>query len=487
MFPELRALVDVVAGATPGPAALREAARLTLDSVACMAGGAQTTIGRAARALAAPCAGAGASLAGSGRPTLCAAAAGANARMGAALDADDTFMMLHFGVPTVAAALAVGETRRATGREVLEAVVVGFEAGARMVRAVGPIVQVAAGRLVGYRRPQPASVASVFGAVAAAARVLRLPARSTEHAFAIAGANMPLPVAHKWAEDPDGGPLPLYKYSDSGACAAVAVDAALLAAEGVTGMLGLFEGRDSLWDLCGGAPRLPELSEGLGERWHILDTSYKPWPSCRWLHYPLTGLLELLTEERVDADEVGEILVRGPLSVCGTRRRATPSPDSWIAAQFNLTHSVAMLLLGVPPGVEWSAADVMRRVDVQGMRERVRVEMDDRLNHIGQHFDGGHLKRLPVAVDLVVRGRRRSTVAAFAKGDPWAPATRMTDAELAEKLRVMAGAADDNAAAAILALDQAACLGDVVATLRGAPALDRTSGLEPLTSEVRTA
>jgi 2-methylcitrate dehydratase PrpD len=448
-------LAAVVAEARVPAAALRAAARLTLDAVACMAGGARTAIGTAARAVATasgtpraragrrdrmgrlPVPG-GASVVASPVSTPCVAAAAANARMGAALDADDTFMMLHFGVPAVAAALAVTEMRRGTGRDLLDAVAVGFEAGARVLRAFGPLVRLRHGRIAGYARPLWAPVPLVFAAAGAASRALNLGREAAAEAFAIAAANTPVPVAHTGAEDTWGRPLGAYKYVDAGQCAAVGVDAALLAAAGLTGIAGLFDGRDGFWQVCGcPAPDGAALTRGLGERWQIPETSYKPWPSCRWLHYPLTALAALLAAEPIAADEVEEVVVQAP-AVGVAPQHVARVPAGWVAAQFSHPHSVAMVLLGVPPGVEWYTAVTLARPDVRELRRRVRVEPHPSSGRLDRLVEDGQFIRLPSAVEVRTRGGRRRAAVERAKGDPWDASTRLSDGELADKLATLA-------------------------------------------------
>ena len=475
----MRELAVLAAESHPPASALVEAARLTLDSLGCMLGGAHTSIGVAARAVVEPCAGAGASVVGlaAGAPAVLAAAA--NARMGAALDADDTYMMLHFGLPAVSAALAVVEGRGGSGRDALEAVTIGFEAGARVLRAFGPLIGVESGRISGYARPLWAPVPLVMSAVVAAARALRLPARATEEAITIAAANTPIPVAHKWAEHTGGRALGTYKYVDAGQCTAVGVDAAYLAAAGLRGITGLFEGTDSFWSVCGCARAdVSALAKGLGDHWQILDTSYKPWPSCRWLHYPLTALRQLLGAEPIDAASVEEVVVHAPPMACAPQH-VTTSPAGWVAAQFSYPHSVAMMLLGIPAGVEWYSADTLARPDVRALRARVSVVRDERSERLDECLHDGHFKRLPSAIRILAGGRWRSASVEQAAGDPWHPGSRMSDEDLAAKFRSLSGVGDaDDVTKAVLALATAPTVDRVARALRTATVADRTGALE---------
>ena len=117
-----------------------------------------------------------------------AMAAFANGAAAHAFELDDVHeeAVNHPGAVVVPAALAVAEDRRSSGRDLLEAVVVGYEAMARAGLAVGPVSHMLAGF-------HPTSMSGVFGAAAAAGHLLRLDAAGLNHA----------PVAHRAA----GGPL----------------------------------------------------------------------------------------------------------------------------------------------------------------------------------------------------------------------------------------------------------------------------------------
>ncbi len=104
-----------------------------------------------------------------GRATTPAMAALANGASGHAFELDDVHeeAISHPGAVVVPAALAVGEEIGSSGDDLLEAIVVGYEAMGRAGIAVGP----AAHMLGGFH---PTSMSGVFGAAAAVGRLLGL-------------------------------------------------------------------------------------------------------------------------------------------------------------------------------------------------------------------------------------------------------------------------------------------------------------------------
>jgi len=252
-----------------------------------------------------------------------------------------------------------------------------------------------------------------------------------------------------------------------------------LAAAGLRGITGLFEGSDSFWSVCGCArPDLTALHKGLGDHWEILDTSYKPWPSCRWLHYPLTALRHLLDEEPIDAASVEQIVVHAPAMACAPQHVST-SPAGWVAAQFSYPHSVAMVLLGIPAGVEWYSAETLARPDVRALRSRVSVAADSRSERLDECVADGHFKRLPSEIRILTHGRWRSASVEHAAGDPWDNGSRMSNEDLAAKFRRLSGLTSADAlSAAVLALADAPSVGTIAQRLRTVPVSDRTGALE---------
>jgi 2-methylcitrate dehydratase PrpD len=124
---------------------------------------------------------------GGGPSRLLTGATGADMRTAAlvngtaahTVEVDDIFSpgLYHPGVSVIAAALAVADAERASGADLLTAIVAGYEVSNRIARAVNP---------AHYRMWHTTATVGFFGAAAAAARVMRLDARQTAHALTTA-------------------------------------------------------------------------------------------------------------------------------------------------------------------------------------------------------------------------------------------------------------------------------------------------------------
>jgi 2-methylcitrate dehydratase len=108
--------------------------QLILDTIGCALGGYLTDLGTICSKIVMDLGGNSEStLIGSGKKTSCVNAGYVNAKMANALDCDDVFYNYsHFASPIIAAALAVGEREEASGKNVLNAVALGYDATARV-------------------------------------------------------------------------------------------------------------------------------------------------------------------------------------------------------------------------------------------------------------------------------------------------------------------------------------------------------------------
>ena len=217
-----------------------------------------------------------------------AAAAMANGALFHARSQDDTHpgSTSHPGAPVMAAALAVAEETGASGRDVLDAVILGYEV---LGRVGSDIHEALTGR--GFRA---AAVLGGFGAAAASARLMGLDAAQTAHALAFA-AHGAGGLSQVWIEGSAEYPMQLGQGARHG------VEAARLASCGMTAARAILEGSRG-FDLAyaGGAAAPRRILSGLGVDWQMDAATVKPFPACAILQGPLEALRDgLAPGERV--------------------------------------------------------------------------------------------------------------------------------------------------------------------------------------------
>lgn len=297
--------------------------------------------------------------------TTAPAAAFHNALAVNALDYDDTGGSGgHPGSVVIPAALAAAELAGAGGVELLTAIAVGYEVTLRVGAAIRPSPGL-------YTLVHSASTHSVFGAAAAAGRLLGLDERGMCRAFGIAGPWSPVPHAGKFG----WGESTLSWIKDNVALPAEAgVRAAMLAVAGLPASETVLDGEMGFWRMAASDQCNFEILLDR-ETFHLRDLGFKTYPCCRWLHPALDALAETGHERVFVGDDVAEIIIETTEPVA--RLFDIRCPRSMIDAQFSAPHAFAMALLQIPHD-RWWRQEWRQNEDVQRLMETVRlVEVSD--------------------------------------------------------------------------------------------------------------
>jgi len=197
------------------------------------------------------------------------------------------------------AALAVGESRRSSGRDVLTAIVVGIDVACRVSIALNPAELYARGF-------HPTSVAGAFGAMAAASRLYGLTGKALRNAFGLAGLQASGLLA--WVDDPTEHSRPF----NVGFASRNGVLAAKLASCGVGGPPAIFGQKYPFGRAFSGQWNEEALFKGLGEHFMVMDLCFKPYACCAFTHPGLDGLLDIQKSEGVLAADIKKIILRFP-------------------------------------------------------------------------------------------------------------------------------------------------------------------------------
>jgi 2-methylcitrate dehydratase PrpD len=218
-------------------------------------------------------------------------------------ETDDSHLLgrFHPGCGIVPAALASAELAGRSGNDLLRAVALGYDIGARLIFALG------FGKLY-TERNSTHTLSTTFGATAAASAMLRLDPRGVRHAFSFA-AQQASGVPY-WERDREH----VEKAFDFGGMGARnGVTAATMIATGFTGVDDFLSGTKNLFTAVGGeAPKPEELTAELGKRYEVMNTSIKKWTVGSPLQSVLDGVTALLEDPAVRAGKVRRIVVDMP-------------------------------------------------------------------------------------------------------------------------------------------------------------------------------
>lgn len=295
-------------------------------------------------------------------------AALANGFLGHSLDFDDTHAdsSLHPSAPVVPAAFAVGELTGASGQEVLAAITAGIEVCCRIGMALDPTEHYARGF-------HPTATAGTFGAAAAAGRLYGLSVDQMVSAFGVAGSqaagSLQFLMNGAWN-----------KRYQVGAAGMNGVIAATLAKSGFRGSDEALEGRHGFLKGYSGAPVIEKATVGLGEVWETLNVAVKPYPSCRYTHAALDGLLALRAEGGLGADDFRKVTVglhRNGITLTGDPLAEKRRPHSVVDGQFSMPFTAAVAIGQGAFG--WDDYARIGDPAIEAIADRVEVRRDERL------------------------------------------------------------------------------------------------------------
>jgi 2-methylcitrate dehydratase PrpD len=235
----------------------------------------------------------------------------------------------HSGVIVVPAVQALGETLGSSGRDLIAAMVAGYEVQGRLGMALfKPAAQ---------RHFHPQGVLGVFSASAAAGTLLGLDEEQQAHAFAIAGSHASTILEY----DQAGGEV---KRLHGAIALRGGMQSALLAKEGLTGPLSVFEGKHGIFASFGGGGIDPELPlREIGQPPCITRCSFRIYPTIGSTHVALDIVSDLMAEHSFTAREVESVRVGLPKFFL-SHVTAVTRPHDVMSAQASLGFSLALRL-----------------------------------------------------------------------------------------------------------------------------------------------
>ena len=281
----------------------------------------------------------------------------ANGASGHAFELDDVHeeAINHPGAVVIPAALALAEDLNCSGRDLLEAIVVGYEAMGRAGIAVGP----ASHMLAGFH---PTSMSGVFGAAAAAGRLLNFSATELNHAFGIASS-----LASGTMEFAASGGMA--KRIHAGRAAEGGVTAALLAARGFEGASDGLAGRYGFCRIFTDDPRLDLLTDRLGQRWMIDEITVKPYAACSDIHPMIQAATQLRQEHGLQPEDIESIELDGPTKAAV--QNDMDGTTSVMAAQYSAQFNVAAALIADPVDPDTYHPDQISGPEISALQDKV--------------------------------------------------------------------------------------------------------------------
>jgi len=327
--------------------------------------------------------------------------------------------VFHPGAVVFPPALAVAQATGASGRDFLRAAVAGYEVGIRVGEFLGRSH---------YKVFHTTGTAGTVAAAAAAARLLGLDPAAMQHAFGSAGTQ----AAGLWEFLRDAADS---KQLHTAKAAADGLLAAYLARDGFTGALRILEGPQGMAAGMSTDADPARLTDRLGERWALAETSFKWHASCRHTHPAADALLAVVEEHDLAPERIARVTAfvhEAAIDVLGP----VTDPTTVHQAKFSMGTVLAMIALHRRAGLT-EFDRYFRDPDVVALCERVRMVQDAEVEHA---YPGRWIGKVEVAT---TDGRTLVARVDEPRGDPGNTLSRDELIDKAVRLAQWSGAASE--------------------------------------------
>ncbi len=223
-------------------------------------------------------------------------AAFCNGAMGHGVELDDAHGsgLIKAGSVLIPSAFAAAEISHAKGDDVVAAVVAGYEIAVRVAKAINP-----GHRHRGYHTT---STVSLMGAAVITAKLLGCDEEGIANAIGLAA--MQSSGIQSYLDDPC-----MAKPFGPGKGAFNGVLAGIMASRNFTGPKKVLESKEGFFNAFTDSVRIPDLVDGFGTDFAIMEVGFKPHAACRYAHGPI-DLAQVFHNEGVKLENVTSITVK---------------------------------------------------------------------------------------------------------------------------------------------------------------------------------
>lgn len=332
-----------------------------------------------------------------------------NAMMGHGIELDDAHGsgLIKAGSVLVPAAFALAELTGASGKDVITAVIAGYDLAIRIAKAINP-----GHRQRGYHTT---GTVSAIGAAAMGAKMLGC--KTEEIACAIGLACMQSAGIQSYLDDPC-----MAKPFSPGKSAYNGVLAAIMASRGFSGPKKALESREGFFNAFTDSVRLDDLEDVLGHHFAIMEVGFKPHAACRYAHGPIDLAQDAYRHDGVRLDNVDGVTVH--MSELAIRQASKVVCTNLNAAMGSTQFGVALALASGRNGLKeyW---DGYRRADVHAGMKKIELQKEPGFGL------GGRQAQIVIALK---DGRSVTRSSVEPKGEPTNP---LSPEELEAKFQAM--------------------------------------------------
>ena len=274
-------------------------------------------------------------------------------------DYDDTHLktVIHPAGPVASAILAYGEMRPVSGRDFLNALVLGVETECRIGNAVYPNHYDVGWHITG--------TAGVFGSAAAAGKLMGLTEQQMVWALGLA-ASQPVGLRESFGS--------MNKSFNPGRAAANGLFAAILASKNFTSSNAMIEAKRGWANTISTKQDYSQIIDGLGARYEAALNAYKPFACGIVMHPAIDAAIQLRNENKLMAHQVEAIDMKVNPLVLELTGKTTPKTG--LEGKFSIYHAVAIALIEGAGGEKQFTDRAVNDPTVVALRAKVNPTAD---------------------------------------------------------------------------------------------------------------
>jgi len=355
----------------------------------------------------------------------------ANGAMGHMTELDDTHIgtASHPGDSIIPAALALGERNKITGKDLLLALVAGYEADLRIGEAVQP---------THVRRGFHSSgTINTFGAAISAGKVLNFNAQQMAGLMGLAG----LQAGGFFYFTTEKVTMP--KDFNTGRAAMSGVLSALLIAKGFQAGKTVLENDMGFCKLYADPTqiKLEKISDRVGELFKIMEMGHKFYSSCRHIHAAIDATLKLFKEHEIAVEDITKINAR----IYKTGAWVVDDPEPWLrdaqyGTRFSTQFNIALAILEGKSGIlnlldHAYQKEKLSDLRIRNLMKKIVVISDEEL-------DKNYGKARSTIIEIETKHGNYTCRVDHPKGDPENPGSYE---EMVSKFRTLSGNVLDSA------------------------------------------
>ena len=278
-------------------------------------------------------------------------------------DFDDTHLktIIHPAGPVASAVLALGEKLNISGRDLIDALVIGIEVSCRVGNAIYPDHYDRGWHITGST--------GMLGSAAACARLLKLDAARTQMALGIA-ASQPIGLREQFGT--------MTKPFHPGGAAKVGLMSALMAKHGYTASKRALEAPRGLMQVFSDKTDWSEITERLGESWEIALNTYKPFACGIVIHPSIDGCIQLRDQHRLKPADIKKVTIKVHSLVLELTGKKTPVTG--LESKFSVYHSCAVGLIHGRAGEHEYSDETVNSAPVLALRAKVEAVVDNSID-----------------------------------------------------------------------------------------------------------